>query len=295
MNTRTLLVALWCLLAAAFAGAAEKPLVVVEAVQMPGWIERANGMRDPLAAGAALASSDRVVTGPGARVLMRLADGSHIKLGENAVLALDDLGRRKSGLQEVVTASLDVVKGAFRFTTRALNRLRVEREIKVRVVTITAGIRGTDLWAKASDARDVICLIEGDISVRRGEEAFTLNEPLSFYIAPRGKPGEPVGKVSAEQLKLWSAETDIAAGRGAAREGGRWRVSLAEAGTQDEALQVYDAVRKAGYPAEIRALKIEEALVYRVRVSQLASRQDAEAVAAALKGKFGITEPRVSQ
>ena len=295
MKFKALLVALCCLLAAGFAGAAEKPLVVVEGVQMPGWIEHANGMRDPLAVGAALANSDRIITGPGARVLMRLADGSQIKLGENAVLALDELGRRKIKMKDVVSASLDVVKGAFRFTTSALNRLRAERDVKVRIVTITAGIRGTDLWGKADATRDVVCLIEGDITVLRGDEAFTMNEPMSFYIAPKGQKGEPVAKVSAEQLKQWAAETEIAAGKGAARKGGKWRVTLAEAATQDEALQVYDAVRKAGYAADIRTQKNEEALVYRVRVSHLASRKDAEAVAAALKGQFGITEPRVSQ
>ena len=72
-----------------------------------------------------------------ASALLRLADGSLIKLGENGVLALDDLGQRKINLKDVVTASLDVVSGAFRFTTQVLYKFRGERDVKVRIVTIT--------------------------------------------------------------------------------------------------------------------------------------------------------------
>ena len=294
MKMRALLVAI-CMLAAGAVVAAESPVIVVEAVQMPGWIEHANGARDPLAIGKRLVNSDRIVTGPGARALLRLIDGSQIKLGENAILALDDLGKKKIKMKDLVTASLDVVKGAFRFTTQALTKFRGERDVKVRIVTITAGIRGTDLWGKADDTRDIVCLIEGDITVVRAEEAFIMSEPMSFYIAPKNQQAQPVAKVSQEQLNIWAAETEIAPGKGAVRKGGRWRVYLAEAGTQDEALKIYDDLRNGGYAAQIRPLKKEEALIYRVRISNLASRQEAQALGAALKGKFGITEFRVSQ
>ena len=80
--------------------------------------------------------------------MLRLADGSLVKLGENGIMALDDLGQTKIKLKDVVTASLDVLSGAFRFTTQALTKFRGERDVKVRLVTITVGIRGTDIWAK---------------------------------------------------------------------------------------------------------------------------------------------------
>ena len=44
----------------------------------------------------------------------------------------------------------------------------------------------------------------------------------------------------------------IAAGKGAIRKGGKWRVYLAEVPTQDDALKIYDDLRIAGYAAEIR-------------------------------------------
>src|SRR5215203_4555736 len=116
MKIKTLCTILLMLTATCAAAAAKVPNVVVEAVQMPAWVERANGSRDALRIGATIASKDRITTGAGARALLRLADGSLVKLGENGGLAFDDLGQRKFQMKEVVTASLDVLSGAFRFT-----------------------------------------------------------------------------------------------------------------------------------------------------------------------------------
>ncbi len=293
MKIKAFLTAL-LMLAASTALAAARPNIVVEGVQMPAWVEHASGARDPLAIGRALNSKDRIYTGPGARALLRLADGSLIKLGENGILALDDLGQKKINLKDVVTASLDVVSGAFRFTTQALYMFRGERDVKVKIVTITAGIRGTDLWGKADKARDIVCLIEGKITVARDQDAFTMDQPMSFYVAPKNEPPLPVAPVSKEQLELWSAETEIGSGTGAARKGGKWRVYLAEAGKQDDALGIYDQLRNAGYAAEIRPVKSEAGTAYRVRISNLPSKQEAEVLAGKLKGKMGITKPKVS-
>jgi len=283
------------MLAAMPAAAAARAGIVVEGVQMPAWVEHANGARDPLAIGMALNNKDRVFTGPEARALLRLADGSLIKLGENGLLALDDLGQKKIQLKDVVTASLDVVSGAFRFTTQALSRFRGERDVKVRIVTITAGIRGTDLWGKADATRDIVCLIEGRITVERERDRFVMDQPKSFYIAPKNEPALPVAPVSQKQLDEWSQQTEIAAGAGAIRKGGQWRVYLAEADNQGDALGLYQQLRSAGYAAEIRPVKTADGLIYRVRISNLPSRQDAAALAAKLEGKMGIAEPKVSK
>jgi hypothetical protein len=294
MKIKMILMAL-LMLAASGAQAAAGATIVVEGVQMPAWVEHASGARDALAPGAALTNKDRVITGPGARALLRLADGSLIKLGENGILALDDLGQRKIKLKDIVTASLDVVSGAFRFTTQALSKFRGERDVKVRIVTITAGIRGTDLWGKADATRDIVCLIEGKIDVVREKQAFTMDQPLSFYIAPKNEPAQPVAPVSREQLDQWARETEIAAGAGAARTGGKWGVYLAEANNQGDALRTYDQLRNAGYAAEIRPVTREAGTVYRVRIAHLASQQEAAALAGRLKGTLGIAEPKVAR
>src|SRR5687767_9585600 len=105
----------------AAAYAASAPVLTVESVLSPAWVERANGRREPLAVGMALANKEKVHTGDGGRALLKMADGSAVKLGESALLGVDDLvqkpGAKKGG---VVGASLDVVRGAFRFTTGLL-------------------------------------------------------------------------------------------------------------------------------------------------------------------------------
>jgi hypothetical protein len=271
----------------------KKPIIVVEGVQMPAWVERASGARDALTLGASLNNKDRVITGAGARALLRLTDGSLIKLGENGTLALDDLNQQKFKLKNVVTASLDVLGGAFRFTTQALSKFRGERDVKIKVVTITVGIRGTDLWAKAEPTRDVVCLIEGKVDVTRGDQAFTLDKPMSFYVAPKDKPGEPVGTVSKEQFDKWSQETEM--GAGALRKGNKWSVYLADANDQDTALKTYDQLRNAGYAAQIRPVTSEAGVNYRVRISNLATKAEAVALGAKLKAQLGFAGPKVSK
>ena len=55
-----------------------------------------------------LKSLDRVITGGEAQVLIQLAEGSAVKLGENTQLDLNVLGRREN---RVFTAALDVACG----------------------------------------------------------------------------------------------------------------------------------------------------------------------------------------
>lgn len=302
MKTKIFLTAL-LMLEAAFAAAAARSDLMVEGVRMPAWVEHASGARAPLAAGKTLANKDRIYTGPGARARLRLADGSLINLGENGQFALDDLGQRKIGGKDVVTASFEVMSGAFRFATQALYKFRGERDVKVTIATVTAGIRGIDspgsrptrMWAKAGKARDIVCLIEGAVTVVRGQDAFTMDRPMSFYLAPRNKPPLPVAPVLQQQLDEWLAETEIVFGAGALQKGGQWKVYLAETDTQEAALGIYDGLRDAGFPAEIRPVKTETGLVYKLRVSNLSSRQEAEALAGEIKGRLEIAEPRVSR
>ena len=58
---------------------------------------------------------------------------------------------------------------------------------------------------------------------------------------------------------------------------------------------MYDALRAAGYAAEISPLKTDAAMAFRVRISNLMSKAEAELLGTTLKGRFGITEARVSQ
>ena len=270
------------------------PAAMVEGVQMPAWLERAvsGGIRRiPLAPGMELRGGDELKTGAGSRLYIKLAEGSLVKLGENASLKLLDLQPERGGL---FRAALNVLEGAFRFTTDILAKER-RREVSIRVATVTAGIRGTDLWGKSDrEDRQIVCLIEGRIEVgAEGEAPVTMDQERQFYQREKGQ-SKPLGFVEPVQLAQWAQQTEIADGQGAARRGGKWRVTLASAGTQNEALSVYDQVRTAGYAAEIHPVKAGGKRVYVVRISRLPTKADAEALAAQLRGMHGVEEPRVS-
>ena len=243
-----------------------------------------------------LADKDKVYTGPRARALLRMAEGSAVKLGENAVLGVDDLQEKQgTSARKLVTASLDVARGAFRFTTDIFSKRRAERDVKIRIATVTAGIRGTDLWGKSDAKRDLVCLIEGRIEVTRESDApVTLDQPLDFYVAPRDGTPPTKAKVDQRQLDEWSAETELGTVSGGARRGGRYRVEVSAASDQKTALADYDKAREAGYPALVQPVKKEGAEEYRVRIVNIASQKDARAVVEKLRA-LGLAQAAVSK
>jgi hypothetical protein len=268
------------------------PLAVVEAVQMPAWVER-GGARTPLTPGMELRDRDQLRTGANSRLLLRMGDGSLVKLGEQASLGLD--GMRLSR-ESVFQAAMNVVRGAFRFTTQAAAKFRGKREVNITIATVTAGIRGTDLWGKSDPDRQIVALIEGRIEVTPpGETPIAMDQPLSFYQRERGQ-SQPVVPIPMEQLKLWAAETEPQPGEGVTRRGGRWRIT-ASGLAYSPAQALYDDLRRAGYPAEIIPARVKDKRVYSVRLSNFETQKDAEFVAGKLKGdtSLGRHEYRVGR
>ena len=266
-------------------GAQAAPVAIVESVQMPAWVERA-GKQMPAAPGIELIATDAVRTGSGARLYIKLAEGSLVKLGENARLQLLDLVPERGG---VFRATLDVLAGAFRFTTDAIAKPR-PREFKLRVSTVTIGIRGTDLWGRSAAQNEIVCLIEGKIEVGAADEKPVLmDQPRQFYRREKGKT-QPVDFITSERLAEWAKETDIAPGGGAARRGGKWKVVLQQSASKTEAGALLEKLHAAGYAAESK----RQGKRYVVRIAQLASQAEADALAAKLRGQHGVTDPKVS-
>ncbi|MFC4160479.1 FecR domain-containing protein [Chitinimonas lacunae] len=270
------------LLAALLSAAAyvEAASTVVTAVNMPAWLER-EGRTLPLSPSLALQPRDTIRTGPGARVRLQLPEGSEVKLGENAVFRMENLNL-SDGRTSPFQATLEVLKGAFRFTTGLLGGER-KRQVDVRIQTITAGIRGTDIWGRSDEEKDLVCLLEGRIGVsREGEPAQEMSEPLSFYVAPRGKPSLPISKVDPDKVKNeWAPQTEPQAGQGLTEQNGRWTLTLARVKTQKAALEWYDRLRQAGYAAKIRSGD-----GHAVRLEQLGSEADAKALGQRLQTEF---------
>ena len=267
------------------------PDAVVEGIQLPAWVTR-DGKRQPLAIGTELQNSDEVSTGNNSRLLLRLGDGSVVKLGENGRLQLSDLVQKRK--QGFLAATLKVLEGAFRFTTDVAVKARSSRDITVQFPTITAGIRGTDIWGKNLGDKEVLVLIEGKITVTRaGDQPVQMKDPLTYLQAPKAGTAS-VEAVPMEQLKAWAAETEIADGTGALRKGGRWKLYLGSYQQQLEALSLYDGLRREGYPVRIQPQQGEGGPLYRVRLAGFSSEREANALGARLKEINPRLEPIAS-
>jgi len=274
----------WKTLAAALliAPAAWAQHAKVEAVQYPAWLER-GGQAVPLTPGITLQPRDQVRTGDNARVMLRLSEGSTVKLGERAQFQIERAQDRG-----VFEATLRVIAGAFRYTGRAIAK---KRDISIKVKNTTAGIRGTDLWGKSTDERDIVCLIEGRITVgTTGHPTVTMDQPLDFYQKPRDADPQ-VAKVDAKQLEIWAAETEIAADGAAGRVGGKWRVVAGAYTTRDTALKLNRVLRASGYPSTV--VRREEN--FAVQVGGLAGEVQARALMADLRKLPGVELPKVEQ
>ncbi|MCP5151751.1 MAG: FecR domain-containing protein [Ectothiorhodospiraceae bacterium] len=255
----------------------------VEAMQAPAWVER-GAARIPIGPGGAVADGDTLRTADGGRVRLRLESGAVVKLGERAALRIEAPAERQSGFGRL----LDVLRGAFRYTTATLTRGR-ETAPTLRVAAMTIGIRGTDVWGKAASDRDIVCLIEGDIEVQRGgDPAVRMRDPLSFYIAPKDAPALPVAAVAPAQLAAWAAETEIAPGAGELRVDGRWALALDAGDDAARRTATLDALRGAGFPLEEAEVGIGGIVRPRLLLPGIATVGDATDLATRLAGRPGV-------
>jgi len=264
----------------------------VDGLQMPAWVERA-GERVPLRAGMELVEADVVETGKGGRLIIQLADGSFVKLGEEARLALLSLSEEE-GPQGALTGLLNVMKGAFRYTAGTLGRM-LRRDIQVNIASTTLGIRGTDVWGRSQDGGATVCLIEGQITLNhpaRGE--FIMDQPLSFFVAPRDGEPQPVGPVDPEKLKQWSAETELDLGHGVILPGGGWIVQLGSHTSEATARKIEKRLLDAGVPVEFTTVQLKDRTFHRLRVSNFDTQQDAKNFADKMRGQPGIPKPWVT-
>jgi hypothetical protein len=266
----------------------------VEALQMPAWVTR-EGQRTPLAPGAQIKSGDSITTGAGSRVVLRLAEGSIVKLGENARFELSALAQKREGAQEQFSAKLGVQQGAFRFTTTPDSKFRGTRAIDIQFATVTASVVGTDLWGKSTGDGDVVALIEGKITTTRpGEPPVTMDQPKTIYVAPRNAARPPVSAITLAQLNAYAQETELQAGAGAAGKGGTWKVYAGRSTNKDELQAVYERLIDAGYAAAITPSVSQGKQIFQVRIAGLLSEADGVAIAVKLRVELGLQDVRVS-
>lgn len=268
---------------------------VVEAIQLPAWVER-NGQRRAAEPGVQLRATDKAITAGNARMLLRMADRSTIKLGENTEFLIETLAVRQpqaSGPSEL-SATLRLVTGVFRYATDYSSKaLGNKRELNLKMATATVGIRGTDFWSMTDAEHDAVCMFEGKVEVvRDNQPGIMLDKPGAFWVVFTGEPEKPAGQATPDQLAKFIGQAEMQPGQGIVLRGGQWRtvVGLMPSGVQANNLR--SALQTAGYPAEV----ISKSGKFEVRINQLATREDAEAVLKRLQANaaLGVTDGRVA-
>lgn len=257
---------------------------LIDSVQLPAWLDR-GGLTVPVSPGLSLQPGDTLRTGAGARLLLKLDEGSLVKLGENAKFVIEKAQPARGGAYE---AALNVVSGAFRFTTAALSK-NTPRNVTITVArNATIGIRGTDLWGRGREDKDIICLIEGKIEITGNDQKKqTLDKPLQLFQSTRTAPPEPLTYVSKEQLAVLALETEIELSRGSGMLGG-WKVVIDGFASREAAREVARNLRVNGYPAEVTAENT-------VNIAKMNSELSAGLLAERLKIGSGFKEVRIAQ
>ena len=268
------------------AGVLALPPATVQTLQSPAWVKRQNTTA-PLKPGQSLDSGDRIVTGQRARVVLKLAEGSLVKLGADAELDLQQLQAppEPSGLFE---GFLDVVRGAFRFTTTVVGR---KRNISARIRSATIGIRGTDVWGKSEPSRDFAVLLEGRVEIERDGQTYTLDEPLSLFMAQRGQPPEPIAPVDGDDLARWAQETEPQAGEGVRSDDGGYAVHLASYTSEAGGAALVARLGEAGFDGNLAPVTVDGRSWWRVSIPGFATRADADHTAATLGARFELGSP----
>jgi hypothetical protein len=271
----TRVVRLLLLLVLALAWPLAHAQAVIEAVQFPAWLERA-GARSPLLPGTVLHARDGIFTGAEGRARLRLAEGSRVRLGENARVEL----RRDE---------LHVAEGAFRFTT---GNARAAQDVALRVGQMEVLSRGADLWGQAGPP-GILVLVSGSATVSTaGGAPAALERPLDRYELPQG--GAPAfSRLRGEALAEITRGVELAPEGATAEAAGRWRVFVGkfESGVHARALQA--RVREAGYPAEVAGGTARSPYV--VMVPRLAGEAAARAAMARLRAVEGAGILTVSE
>jgi hypothetical protein len=264
---------------------------VVEAIQMPAWYDR-DGVTRPLKPGIELYSGDTIRTGKNARALLRMTEGSTVKLGEDTRLNINTLTppKQKEG---VFAALLRLSRGAFRFTTTEIGK-SLKRNVDVKIGHVTVGIRGTDIWGRSQTGEDLFCLIAGKVNVEReGEAGFMMHDPLTYIVAPGAKPTTAVTPVDMNELGKWAQETETQQGQGILTANGEWAVNMMSLQNSAAADKLQQQLHDAGFAADIQEVQVNGQAWLRVRIEGFISRQDANSFASTINNQYGIQRPWV--
>jgi hypothetical protein len=146
--------------AAGNAAAADEGLAVVgEVTQIKGDVARfdSSGTAHRLDEGDAVYVRDRIETRTRSTVTLRFQDNTSFSLGPDSAFSIDEFKYARADTDSV---AMEVLRGAFRFTTGLIAKAR-SRSMQVRTgVVATIGIRGTTVGGEVVGESATIVLLE---------------------------------------------------------------------------------------------------------------------------------------
>jgi len=129
---------------------------------------------------------ETILTGTDSRVEIVLMDDSHLSIGDDAELTIDEMiyqpGKKGSGV-------LTLTKGVFRMVSGKINK-QDGGTLILRTPIATIGVRGTDFWGHQEKNKLTMALIDhGSIEIT-GADGVTvvLDKPLQSVVLERGQP-----------------------------------------------------------------------------------------------------------
>ncbi|MDF1629603.1 MAG: SPOR domain-containing protein [Alcanivoracaceae bacterium] len=268
--------------------------LVVEGLQYPAWVQK-DGTNIALAPGNTVFAGEQIITGAGGKVWLKMPDHARVKVGPEATLNVGLTTVSSAAAQDMegsLQGALEVVRGAFRYTTTELSKFW-RRDVNLQLGnTATIGIRGTDLWGQVDSSNQFVVLIEGRITVqpRDATDAIMLTNPLQIYRAGE----QETGSVDMQTVQSLAPITELDAGSGVMRQGGQYSLNLASFSSVDQARLFSQVLDKAGLASTITQVNISDTLWWRVSIVALASLQDARSLRERLSGFRQVSSPWIS-
>lgn len=137
--------------------------------------------------GVGICRGDRVVTGPGSIVELRLRDGTLLAVGKDSEFLIRDFRIYRD---QPNVALFDLARGAFRSITGAITKRSHRYEVRTPVATI--GVRGTDFWGGfglSDQGLDVLMLEGRGVYVQSAAGIVELDKPgLGTTVMPAAAP-----------------------------------------------------------------------------------------------------------
>ena len=221
-----------------------------------------------------------------------LNDEGLVKLGSKAELQWHG-GRIEVAQGAQASRGLRVVEGAFRYSPREHARHK-PHTLRIDVAGITVAVRATDVWVRASEVEDVVCLLGGALRIERKREgAVDMTKPHTVYRAPRGGEAMPVAAVSAAQVRRWVNSVEVLAANGVLGTSGGFGVVVQSNKRGRASLAARDQFERIGIASDVEQATVRGARWYRVVVRGFDDAGSARDFARSIDGNHGVSAPWV--